>query len=75
MAEKIKSFEAGMEQLEALVASLEQGSLPLEKSFKAYEQGMHLISQLSALLDAGEARIAVLTEEGEAPFQGEAAGC
>lgn len=73
MAEKIKSFETGMEKLEALVESLEEGKLPLEKSFKAYEQGVELIRQLSGILDEGEARIAVLTGEGERPFEEEKA--
>ena len=56
-------FEEGMEELEALVQSLEKGELSLEESFKAYEKGVKLASQLRSVLDQGEARIMALSEE------------
>ena len=59
------TFESGMEELEALVRSLESGQLPLEDSFKAYERAMELKKGLSALLDESDKRIRVLTEAGE----------
>ncbi len=65
MKKKIK-FEAGMEELEALVRSLESGQLPLEDSFKAYERAMELKKALNALLEESDKRIRVLTEAGEA---------
>lgn len=64
MKKKI-SFEEGMQTLEALVQSLESGQMPLEESFKTYEQAMKLRAELSALLDDGDRRIRVLTEAGE----------
>ena len=64
MKKKI-TFESGMEELEALVRSLESGQLPLEDSFKAYERAMELKKGLSALLDESDKRIRVLTEAGE----------
>lgn len=66
------TFEEGMQELEALVRALEGGELPLEDSFKAYERATELKKQLTALLDAGDKRIRVLTESGEVPFEGEA---
>ena len=54
-----------MQTLEALVQSLESGQMPLEESFKTYEQAMKLRAELSALLDDGDRRIRVLTEAGE----------
>lgn len=64
MKKKI-TFEAGMEELEALVHSLESGEMALEDSFKAYERALALKNSLNALLDEGDRRIRVLTEAGE----------
>ena len=59
---KAFSFEAGMNELETLVEALEKGELSLEESFKAYEKGVKLASQLKAVLDQGDQRILALTE-------------
>ena len=64
MKKKI-TFEAGMEELEALVKQLESGDISLEDSFKAYEKAVALRDSLNALLDEGDKRIRVLTETGE----------
>ena len=72
MKKKI-SFEEGMQTLEALVQSLESGQMPLEESFKTYEQAMKLRAELSALLDDGDRRIRVLTEAGEREMAKESA--
>ena len=56
------SFESGMDELEALVTSLEKGELSLEESFKAYEKGVKLAAQLKRVLDQGDRRIQALTE-------------
>lgn len=36
------TFEQALVQLEAIVAELEKGEMPLEQSIKAYEQGVKL---------------------------------
>ncbi|MDL2206175.1 exodeoxyribonuclease VII small subunit [Eubacteriales bacterium OttesenSCG-928-N13] len=59
------SFEQGLEQLEALVRALEEGKLPLDESFDAYEQGMKLLGKLEAQLKTSEAKIKQLTKTGE----------
>ena len=64
MKKKI-TYEEGMQTLEALVQSLESGQMPLEDSFKTYEQAMKLKAELFALLEEGDRRIRVLTEAGE----------
>ena len=64
MKKKI-TFEAGMEELEALVKQLESGDISLEDSFKAYEKAVALRDSLNALLDEGDKRIRLLTESGE----------
>lgn len=65
------TFEDGMQELEALVRSLESGELPLEDSFKAYERATELKKALTALLDESDKRIRVLTEAGEAELDPE----
>ena len=64
MKKKI-TFEAGMQELEALVQALESGEMPLEESFKAYEKAIALRDALNNLLDESDKRIRVLTDSGE----------
>lgn len=71
MKKKI-TFEAGMEELEGLVRSLESGQMPLEESFKAYERAVELRDALNKLLDESDKRIRVLTESGETQLDSEA---
>ena len=66
------NFEEKMQQLEALVNSLEQGQMPLEESFAAFEQAKRLQDELEKMLDEGDARIRVLTETGDREMKGEA---
>lgn len=65
------TFESGMDELEKLVRDLESGAMPLEESFQAFERGMALKAQLTKLLEEGDKRIRVLTENGEEPLEGE----
>lgn len=51
------TFEEGMAALEALVEKMNGGELDLEQSMKAYEEGMALVSQLQAMLDAHRKKI------------------
>lgn len=59
------NFEEHMQELESLVQALEAGQMSLEDSFKSYERAMKLKRELNALLDEGDRRIRVLTEDGE----------
>ena len=65
MARKKLTFEEGMQELEEIVRSLEQGQMPLEESFKAFERATALQKSLQEMLDEGDRRIRVLTEDGE----------
>ena len=65
MAQKKLTFEAGMEQLEALASALESGEMPFEEALGAYDKAIKLHKQLKDMLDAGDARIRVLTDAGE----------
>ena len=55
-------FEDAMDQLEKLVAELEGGDLPLERSLERFEQGISLVRLCSERLRAVEVRIRELQE-------------
>ena len=57
------TFEKALEELEGLVARMEDGRLPLEESLAAYQRGAELIKFCESRLTDAQARIAVL--EGE----------
>ena len=57
------SFEKALEELEALVARMEEGKLPLEESLTAYQRGAELIKYCESKLTDAQARIAVLDGE------------
>lgn len=59
------TFEEGMRELESIAQSLESGEMPLEESFAAYERAAKLKKSLEKLLDDGDRRIRILTEDGE----------
>jgi len=54
------SFEKALEELEALVARMEDGKLPLEESLAAYQRGAELIRFCESKLADAQARIAIL---------------
>jgi exodeoxyribonuclease VII small subunit len=56
-------FEKALEELEALVAKMEDGKLPLEESIAAYQRGAELLKYCEGKLSAAQARVAVM--EGE----------
>lgn len=56
------SFEAAMEQLEAIVAQLESGDVPLEKAIELFQEGMRLSQLCGGKLDQVERKIEMLIE-------------
>ena len=72
MTEKL-NFESGMAELETIVSKLESGSISLEESFDAYQKGIELYKGLRDILMQGDARITLLTEQGEKEFPSETA--
>ena len=56
-------FEKALEELEAIVARMEDGKLPLEESLAAYQRGAERLRHGEGKLSAAQARISVL--EGE----------
>lgn len=55
------SFEAALEQLEAIVDDLEEGRLGLEPSLVRFEEGVRLLRNCYGILETAERRIEVLT--------------
>lgn len=56
----VADFEKSLDELEALVARMEQGELSLEDSVKAFERGMHLYQNCQRALDEAELRVDLL---------------
>ncbi len=54
------TFEQALEQLEAIVARMEDGKLPLEESLAAYQSGAQLIRFCESKLTDAQGRIAIL---------------
>ncbi|MGA9658022.1 MAG: exodeoxyribonuclease VII small subunit [Asticcacaulis sp.] len=51
------SFEAALSQLEKIVAELESGSAPLEKSLDLYKKGAELKALCEARLEAARLQV------------------
>lgn len=56
------SFEAAMDELEKLVAELEQGGADLDRSLEIYETAVVLRDHCRAILDDGQRRIQKIME-------------
>lgn len=61
MTKKQPSFEDKLMELEGLVRKMEEGSMPLEETLAAYEQGIQLSKMLTAELTAAEKRMLELS--------------
>ena len=57
---KTLSFEAGMQELEAMVERLSGSELPLDEAIMLYEQGRALAAQLEDQLAAQQKRIEMI---------------
>jgi len=51
------TYERAFTQLEAILAQLEAGDLPLEESLALYEQGAALAKLCATMLDEAELRV------------------
>ncbi len=63
------SFDQGMAELEAIVARLEAGELPLEDALAAFEAGVALVRTLNQRLSEAEARVEVLSRDANGKLQ------
>lgn len=54
------NFEAGLQQLEAIVKEMEGGDLPLERALNLFERGMKLSETCRKQLEDAETRVEIL---------------
>jgi exodeoxyribonuclease VII small subunit len=59
-ADKLPDFEQSLLELEALVAKLEQGDVPLEDALKTFERGVALTRQCQTALRTAQQKVEVL---------------
>ena len=68
MPEKNKDFESSLKKLEEIVTELEARDLPLEKSIKAFEDGIKLTRHCQKLLTEAELKIEKLVDSDDGSF-------
>jgi exodeoxyribonuclease VII small subunit len=56
------SYEEALAELDALVASMEAGNLPLDRMLESYRRGAELLTYCRARLDAVEEQVRILEE-------------
>ena len=59
------TIEESFSRLDELIARLEEDSLSLEESFKAYAEGLSLVKQCRESIDEVEKKVLVLEKSGE----------
>jgi exodeoxyribonuclease VII small subunit len=65
-----ESYEAGLQELESLVAHMESGQLPLAQLLQTYQRGAFLLNHCREQLQAVEAQIKVLEAGNLKPWSG-----
>jgi exodeoxyribonuclease VII small subunit len=69
-----ESFDERLVRLEAIVAELEDGSIPLEAAIARYQEGVELLKGCKNLLDGFQKRVEELSavaDGGLAPYAGD----
>ena len=66
---KEKTFESNMEELEKIIADLENGDAPLDKCIELFENGVKLSGECLKMINEAEQKITLLTEKGETDFK------
>ena len=64
-----KKFEDALQDLEGVVEKLDAGTLSLEESLQAFEEGVVLVRFLEEKLTEVEKRVEVLTRDNSGLFQ------
>ena len=69
MARKQATFEEKLTELEELIRKMEGGSLPLDETLKAYEEGIRLSKALTEELSAAEKKMLELSGGQAVPME------
>ncbi|HZK67021.1 MAG TPA: exodeoxyribonuclease VII small subunit [Chloroflexota bacterium] len=59
------SFEQAFQRLQATIAALEEGGLPLDESIERFEEGMRLANLCTSMIDQAELKVSRLLAGGE----------
>lgn len=59
----MQNFEESLKQLEAIVARMERGDVPLEESVKLFEEGSRLAEQCKQQLAEAEGKVEILIKQ------------
>ena len=62
-AKKKLTFEERIQQVEALIAKMESGEMPLEEAMQQYEAGLNALNALEKELTAAQQRLTVLRQQ------------
>ena len=62
-AKKKLTFEERLQQVEALIAKMESGEMPLEEAMQQYEAGLNALNALEKELTAAQQRVTVLRQQ------------
>lgn len=62
-AKKKLKFEERLQQVEALIAKMESGEMPLEEAMQQYEAGLNALNALEKELTAAQQRLTVLRQQ------------
>lgn len=62
-AKKKLTFEERLQQVEALIAKMESGEMPLEEAMQQYEAGLNALNALEKELTAAQQRLTVLRKQ------------
>ena len=62
-------LDKSLAELEAIVETLEEGDLPLEKALQQFEKGIKLSRDCQAALTAAEQKVQILMQEDLQDFQ------
>jgi exodeoxyribonuclease VII small subunit len=66
-----KDYESALSELEAIVAQMESGQLPLEVSLTAYKRGAELLHYCRQQLADAEQQVSILENGALHPFKTE----
>lgn len=66
-----KDYESALAELEAIVAEMESGQLPLEASLTAYKRGAELLQYCRLQLADAEKQVKILENGALQPFKTE----
>ena len=70
----LPTFEAALAELEALVATMETGQLPLQESLAAYKRGAELLALCQSALKDAQLQVEVLEKGVLKAFKPESGG-